>query len=349
VLVARLHAPRDLRVERLPDPVPAEGEVLVGIRACGICGSDLHLYAGHDPWRSAPPGPRCLGHETAGIVTAVGSGITRVAPGDPVAVEPMFLRACGRCRHCLAGASNRCLDRGMWRGRKSGVGGFAEFELAAESNVYPLPPDLDLEVAAFADVYACALHALRRADAQRAATLLVIGPGALGLAVAQTARALGVPRIVVLGRRPETLPAVRAAAGPGTVVVADPKEAAEALGPDGAEAVVEAVGGDGATMAEALRLAARGAAIGILGAFWRAMPVDYAEANAKEITIAFSSAYSQTGADPEFAAALRLLAAGQVDPARLVTHRYPLERIGEAFQIAADKRSSGAIRVMVRP
>jgi 2-desacetyl-2-hydroxyethyl bacteriochlorophyllide A dehydrogenase len=346
---AMLYAPHDLRLENVEEPALRTGEVLVRIHACGVCGSDLHLYAGHDPWNSAGPGPRCLGHETAGVVERVAPSVTKVAPGDSVAVEPMFLRACRLCDQCRRGASNRCDRRGFWHGQRSGVGGFADLEAVAESNVHPLAEGLDLETAAFADVYACALHALRRDQVKHAGTLLVIGSGALGVAVCQMAKALGVPRVVLAGRRPEPLRVAYESGAADAVVHGDAAKVAKAIGPGGADLVVEAVGGDGSTMDMALELAGRGGVICILGAFWRPVQIDYSRANAKELSVVFSSAYSQTGTDPEFPAALRMLAARKVAAHPLITHRYPLERIGEAFEVSSTKRTSGAIRVLINP
>ncbi len=347
MLGARLYGRHDLRLERLPIPSPGEDEVLVRVGACGICGSDLHLYDGEDPWGTAPNGPRPLGHETAGAVAALGSGVTRCAPGDRVAIEPPFSIGCGRCRSCRLGRTNLCSGRD----RLLGLGGFAEFLLAGAAQVHRVPDGLELAAAAFADVYACAIHALKRVPLRGVEAIAVVGTGALAVAIGQVARAAGVPRVLIVGRRSESTARAAAACGTGLALnfadVRDLESACrEILGGTAPGIVFEAVGGDGASMQAALQAVAAGGTIAIVGAFWHSVTLPYALAHRKEVTVIFSNGYVHGPNRPDFARALDMMASRQVDPRPLVSRRFPLSGIGSAFEAAALRDS---IRITVFP
>lgn len=349
--VARLTGHGQLTVIDVAKPDPSRGEVLVRVHGCAICGSDLHLFRGHDPWRSPSAGPRSLGHETAGTVEAVGIDVTRIMPGDRVAIEPGFLRACRRCPWCMKGRSELCQDRGEWQGRKLGVGGFADFELAPQSNVHPVPAGVGLDVAALADVYACAVHAVRLARRTAGGPAAVVGTGGVAMALGQVAKADGFSPVTMIGSRSRALSrALEAGAADHVLSSADGHPAPAAEPPrDPPGVVFDCAGGNGSSMQRALSVIAPGGLICVLGAFWDDVPIGYDMANSKEVSVQFSNAYSQTGADPEFPAALRLMMERKVDPQPLITHRFSLDRINEAFVTAADKSSSEAIRILVQP
>ena len=115
---AELVGPGALRIVDRDVAEPGPDEVLVKVGYSGICGSDLHLYRGDDPWRSSTPGvPAAMGHETSGAVAATGPGIDDLRVGERVSVEPAFLHACGSCSWCLAGRSQLCRGRGQWHGQ----------------------------------------------------------------------------------------------------------------------------------------------------------------------------------------------------------------------------------------
>jgi (R,R)-butanediol dehydrogenase / meso-butanediol dehydrogenase / diacetyl reductase len=177
---------KPLIVETVPDPVPGEGEVVIEVCRCGICGSDLHLTS--DAIFGVPDGA-VLGHEYAGRVAALGKGVDRVRVGDHVAMIP--LHSCGRCASCLAGEYAWCSIM-----RVDG-GGYGEYSLARQHQCVVLPRTVALEDAALVEPLAVGLHGVRLSRSEPGARVLVIGAGPIGLAAAYWAKRLGAGRVAV--------------------------------------------------------------------------------------------------------------------------------------------------------
>lgn len=350
MLAAKFYGGKDIRVEETPDPEPRAGEAVIEIRASGVCGSDLHRYRGLDPWGGPPSGPRTYGHELAGIVTALGPETEGIAIGQRVAVEPMQLAGCGSCRTCRRGSPHLCPVR---RGSRTASAGFAEKDVARVSHLYPCPLHVPFESAALTDLYACAIHASRRAGAGADATAVILGSGPMAAALGQVLRASAILTIVAARRR-EALSRIERAGAADITVDSSAPECAAAISRltanQGADVVFEAAGGAGGeTLRLALELVAPGGDVVIIGAFAGDIPVSYREANRKEVTIRWSNGYGVWRGKREFQTALDWIAESRVDPARLITHRYPLDEISTAFETAADKARSGAMKVVVIP
>ena len=349
---ARLHGSQDLRIDRVPIPsVPADG-VLVRVQAAGVCGSDIHMFTGCDPWGALTSLPTTFGHETAGIVEETGEDVAAVEPGDRVAVEPMYALPCGRCRECRAGRTNLCPDRGLWHGRQMTAGGFAEYELVSSRAVVPVPPGLPLEVAAMADVYACALHALHTvvpADArQRGAGLTIVGSGPIGLAIGQVARHQGLAPVVIIGRRTAPLRLAQDAGAADSVLLLEngPVQAGDT---GGAECVIECTNdSSGRAIEAAVGIAAPGARVGLLGAV-HSIKIPYSAASGKEITFLVPNSYCSAGGVRELEMALTTMAAMGTAPARLLTHRFRLADMGKAISTVLDRSATGAVKVLLLP
>lgn len=175
-----------LVVERVPDPTPAAGEIVVRVNRCGICGSDLHMT--EDPIFGLKSGA-ILGHEYAGEVVAVGKSVQRIRMGDRISVMPV--QGCWRCAVCIAGEPAWCTQMSLEGG------GYGEYSLANEGQCLVLPKSVGLEDGALVEPLAVGLHGVTLAGLQPGARVLVLGAGPVGLAAAFWARRLGAARVAV--------------------------------------------------------------------------------------------------------------------------------------------------------
>src|SRR5262249_40007438 len=193
-----IHAPKDLRIDSYPDPAPGPGEVRVRIANGGICGSDLHYYHHGGFGTVAIQQPMALGHEIAGVVAAVGDGVTQVNPGMRVAVNPS--KPCGRCVHCQEGMRNQCLDMrfmGSAMRMPHVQGGFREYVTVDAAQAIPIAEQLSLAEAAMAEPLSVCLHAANQAGPLMGKRGLVTGCGPIGALMVLVARYAGAAEIVV--------------------------------------------------------------------------------------------------------------------------------------------------------
>jgi len=344
MLAARFYGGKDIRVEEIPQPEPGPGEVLIRVRAAGICGSDLHGY--RDP-QAKPHPPRTPGHELAGEIVAVGPGVQAVRVGDRVAVEPLI--GCGECAFCRAGQYHLCARLEHIGGARSG--GFAEFTVAPVDKVFAIPDQVSFEEAALLDVLAVAVHALSRVPVAPGERVVVIGTGAIGLSIAQMA-ALSGGDVAVVGRRDEPLEVAKQTANAKGICTKreDPVKAVHAWTDGlGADVVFEAVGGTANTFGQAVAMAAPGGRVGLVGSFREPQTFDTFRAYRQELSLIWVWSYAWRGRRPEFAIALDLLVRGELQAAPLITHRYPLSAIGQAFEAADQKAAYGSIKVVILP
>lgn len=344
----------DIRVEELETPQPGPGEVLVRVRAAGVCGSDLHGYRGARPAQvdaSMPRERRQSGHELAGEIAGLGAGVRGLTVGQRVGIEPEHLISCGACLECRRGETHLCPTRGLRHGERHSSHGFSTYDVCLATQVHPLPDNVSYDAAAILDCYACAVHAVRRAPLLPYMTAAVIGTGAIGMNVGQVARATGAHRVLMVATRPGPLAVARAARALDVGVAASDGDPVKAIldltGGEGADVVYETVGGDAPTLQQAIQMARRGGTVCVMGMFTTPPHIDVMLAYRKELSILWSNSYSRWNGRSEYDIALDLLASGRVHAAPLLTHHFPLDHIGDAFAAASDKRSSGAIKVLV--
>ncbi len=304
-------------VDDAPVPSPGEGEVQVQVKAVGICGSDLHILAGEFP---PTPYPITPGHEFAGVITDVGPGAANASVGDRVAVDPSLF--CGRCRHCHAGRGNLCEQWGAIGDTVDGA--FAEYVVAPERNVYPLPDELSYAAGALVEPMSCVVHGLHRLAMRPGSELLIVGGGAIGLLLLQAAKRSGAAHVDVVDTDVARLE--RAQELGANDVAGNPTDLIRHRG-HGYEYVIEATGSPAAAEAS-LDALDRGGSLLIFG-----VAPEHAEIAVSpfrvyndEQTILGTMAVLES-----FAPAIGLLAAGAVDVERMVTHSFPLEAFDEAL------------------
>ena len=361
--------PGEVAVAERALPEPGPGEVRLRITACGLCGTDLHLV--HSPKPIIEPGS-VMGHEMAGVVDGLGAGVSGFEAGEPVVVEP--LASCGNCDPCREGRDSICRSLELYGLRRPG--GFADAVVVPARRLYRVPGSLPSSLAALAEPFAVAVHGLRLAGAPGsvgalpasgaapdgaqafrpasgggaregppcAGRLLVLGAGAIGLAVVAVARAWGLGRIAITARYPHQ---ARLARKLGADEVIDAAEGGDLDGFD-ADLVVETVGGHADTVDTAAIALAPGGTVCILGVFLDALTLDPLLLLGKEARLQWSNCYARRPGEEDFAEAVRILASGGDAFAGLLTHRVPLDEIERAFEIAGDKRS-GAVKVTVIP
>jgi threonine dehydrogenase-like Zn-dependent dehydrogenase len=320
-----------LELAELEPPPLREGWVRVQVQACGICGTDLHL------WRRELPAPAggCPGHEIAGIPLAGPRG----TPERLHAVEPRIW--CGRCELCASGARHLCARGGLLG--ISHPGGLADVVDAPAACLYPVADSISPALAALSEPLAVCVRALHLARPDVDSRVLVIGAGTIGLLAGMLARdrAAEVALCTRYAHQDDAAKALGIASVRESEVAAWAREHA----PD---VVIETVGGHADTLSVAIASCAPTGRVVVLGVFAGPRPVDARALVLKEVAVIGSNTYGTTRRGSEFRAAVDLLPRHASELAPLLTHRFPLARVSEAFACAADKRNA-AIKVTVTP
>ncbi len=299
-------------------PVPSGDGVLVKIRACGICGSDVSILDSGFPIFGIP------GHEIAG----------ELEDGTPVAIEPMD--PCGRCRYCLGGDHQVCVKGNEMIYGVGRNGGMAEQIIVPAECLVPLPRGLDATTGFLVEPLAVAVHGVRRAGIDAATRVLVIGGGTIGLSavtVATSARA----QVDLVARHPAQIAA-------GRQLGADIVES----GKDGDyDVVLDCAGSPSATETSCEALRPKGTLL-MLASSWGKIEVPGLTVAAKELDIVWSTMYGRSGTTRDVDAAAAILGNREEVSDALISHRYPLSKAPEAFLKSRD-RKGGAIKIALEP
>ncbi len=309
-----------VRVAERPRPVAADGEVLVDVAWCGLCGTDLHICAGEHP--RARPGI-VLGHELSGRLH---TGVGGLAAGTKVVVDPLL--PCGTCRPCRGGRPHTCANL-----RLRGIdvpGGAAEQVAVAADRVLPVPDHADLRRLAFAEPLAVAVRAVRRSGLALGEEVAVAGAGPIGLAVASCARLAGAGRVLVTepvaARR-------RLAADLGF-------ETAESLAGAAAEVVFDAAAHP-AVAAGLADAAVPGGRVVLVGVYGAPAPLDLQTLTFKEVTVLGTRVYSRD----DLRVATDMVAGGRFDPDPLITRSAPL---ADAASAVEGLRAGREVKVLLK-
>lgn len=330
---------RPLAIEEVPTPEPGPGEALVRVAACGVCHTDLHYLDHGTPTFKSPP--LVLGHEVAGLVEEVGEGVDSVASGDRVLLPAVL--SCGDCRACRTGRENIC-ENGVMLGNHVD-GGYAEFVAVPARDVFHLPEEIPLvEGAIIADALTTPYHAVVNRGAVRPGDeVVVVGCGGIGLNVVQVATALGA-RVTALDIAADKRDWARRL---GAVNVLDPSaeerpaKAVRAATGGGADVAFEAVG-KAETQGLALDALRTGGRLVLVGYSPESLPLNAGRVMFRELEVVGS-----LGCRPvDYPRAIEMARQGRVVVEELVTHRFPLEEIGEAFDTL---RRGEAVRSVVTP
>jgi L-iditol 2-dehydrogenase len=326
--VARLYTIDDIRIEEEAIPEPAAGEILVRTRACGICTGDLM------GWYMKRKAPLVFGHEPVGEVAKVGKGVTKLSEGARVFAH--HHAPCGDCARCRRGAAVHCET---WRKGAIRPGGMAEYFVVSAASVaadtLELPPTLDYTAASLVEPVACVVKSLRRGGVAAGQTIVVIGVGIMGqLHVALAAQAGA--RVIALDRVPFRLQRAQELGADAVVDVSkdDPVAAVRDLTAGEMGEVVFVGPGSIEAMETGIRLAGADARVVL---FTCSQPDDVLAARPFALYFREVSLVPSYSCGPrDTREALALLDAGKIPVAKLVTHKFELEKVGEAMRAAAD-------------
>jgi (R,R)-butanediol dehydrogenase / meso-butanediol dehydrogenase / diacetyl reductase len=342
MLAGVFRGPGKMPVEEVPEPVAGPRDVVLDVRACGVCGSDLHAFVGG---HSTPPG-QIMGHEFAGAVLDVGREVDGVAVGDRLTGLP--IQPCGRCRRCLGGAAHLCE---VWTTRSIAFGlpgAFAERlripDVVLGGNVHRLPDGADFTDGALVEPTAVAAHAVAQAQPPAGEPAVVLGLGTIGMQVGQVLLAAGAGPVIGVDLSPLRRE-VGARLGMTTIDGAGGISAVRAglhthIGEREVAVVVEASGA-APLVPQAIDLVRPRGTVVLVALYHRLSEFDAMVAVQREVTIRGSA--NVTSAD--FREAITLLEQGRVRMQPLITHRLPLAEVEEAFRLQADAGTS--VKVMV--
>jgi 2-desacetyl-2-hydroxyethyl bacteriochlorophyllide A dehydrogenase len=344
-----LHGPKDLRIDTIEVPKIEPGWVLLKVKAAGICGSDLHLYKEKTfiPINSVlGEGIYVPGHELSGEVLEVGEGVTTLSKGDRVAVEPTV--NCGECNWCHNGWYNLCANSGLIGFYH--LGGLAEYCVVPGAKCFKLPKNVSFEEAATLDCIAVAEHALNRAEVSSEDSVAILGAGSIGLFAVQGALLGGAREVYVTGTHDFQTKAAEsfgATAAINTRKDNTVEKIMELTDGRGVDKVIEAVGGEAPVLEEGVSMLRRRGILVATGIFLDPMPINMFSLVTKEVRLTGAWGYGYWTHMKEFALSLEMLAKGKINAKPIITHKYPLDKTSEAFEVALDKTKSESIKVQV--
>ncbi|TFK48990.1 GroES-like protein [Heliocybe sulcata] len=345
-----LYGPKDLRLEDRPQWPPRQNEAQVAVMATGLCGSDLHYYLHGRNGDFAVQAPMVLGHEAAGVVTAVGPGVRHLVPGQRVAIEAGIM--CNNCKYCSDGRYNLCKGLRFCSSAKTfpHLDGTLQTRINHPAHVlHPLPDNVSFEQGALAEPLSVLLHASKRAELKAGQTVLVFGTGAIGLLACAVAKSLGASRICAIdinksrldfalangfAQQTHQLPLTDKAKTSEDQLRRARENAGIALSEfdvqDGFDVVFECTGAE-PCIQMSIHSAITGGKVMLIGMGARNVTLPLSAAATREVDILGSFRYAHT-----YPKALQLLSAGKLKNVdKLVTHRFALEDTAKAFDLVA--------------
>jgi len=338
MLQARLVAPEKILLEEVKIPLAGEKQVLIRVKVCGICGSDIHSYKGKHPFVHPPI---VLGHEFSGEIHQVGQGVRDFSPRDRVTVEPNIV--CGKCYNCVHGRYNICTNLKVI-GCVGYDGAFSEYIVAPEDKVLKLPDDISFEKAALIEPTAVAVHAVRKAQQKVGDKVVVLGAGTIGLLVTQVANLAGAEKIIVTDLLDYRL---EKAKNLGADEVINPKSQDlvklihKEYGKDGIDLVYDCVGIE-ETISQAIQIARKGIRIMVVGVPEERIKVDLSLVQDRELEIVGSLMYIRE----DFATAIDLIQKEKIKAESLLTHRFKLKDIDKAFHLVTEGKEK-VLKVLI--
>lgn len=333
---------KKLELVDLPIPEPAHGEIIVRVAACGICGSDVHGYDG-STGRRIPP--IVMGHEAAGIVARVGTGVDKFKEGDRVTFDSTIY--CGECVYCRRGTVNLCDRRevlGVSCGQYRRAGAFAEFVSLPARIAYHLPEHFSFPEAALLEAVSVAMHAVSLVTIEPGSSALVVGAGTIGLLIQQALRVAGCSRVFVTDVDAARL-TLSESLGASTVLLSGPnliQQVLEATSGIGCDVAVEAVGNTSAVLS-AIQCVRKGGDVVLVGNVSPEVTIPLQKIVSCQIALHGSCASAG-----EYPRAIELLSSGQIRVKPLISAVAPLAE-GPSWFERLHAREQGLMKVVLEP
>jgi L-iditol 2-dehydrogenase len=318
---------KQLEMIELPVPNPGQGEVLVEVAACGICGSDVHGYDGSSGRRIPPI---VMGHEASGRIAATGEGVTGFSLGDRVTFDSTIY--CGSCPYCLRGQINLCDQRkvlGVSCSDYRCSGAFADYVIVPQRIIYPLPDGLSFAEAAMLEAVSVAIHAVSLSGVASGHTALVLGAGMIGLLTLQALRAAGCERVFIADVDSSRLELAKKLGATVTLQMSGPELVSEILrltNNVGVDVAVEAVGIN-ATVQAAVDCVRKGGTVTLVGNISPEVTLPLQKVVTRQIRLQGSCASAG-----EYPKAIELVASGAIQVTPLITAVAPLEEGPKWFE-----------------
>ena len=331
-----IERPGKLVIEERPRPQPAAGEVRVKVSFAGICGSDVHIYHGHNPFAKYP---RVIGHEFFGHIDAVGAGVDASRIGQRVVVDPVV--SCGHCYPCSIGRPNVCTTLQVIGVHRDG--GFSDFASVPASNAYPVPETVTDELASMVEPFTIAANVTAFLTPQPQDTALIYGAGPMGLTVIQVLKGVyGVQKVIVADRIDERL-AMAQTNGADWTINNQNQSVADVLAAEGVKPtlIVDAACHP-SILQEAILLASPAARIGMMGFSGETSSLTQQSITSKEISI-FSSRLNSH----RFPQVIEWMEQGKIAPQKLVTHWLPAGDV-EAAMTLFEKDQRACCKVLLK-
>jgi len=339
----RLTGIRKMEMHTVPTPaVEQDTDVLIQMTRVGVCGSDVHYYTEGKIGSQVVQYPFTVGHEGAGVVKAIGAAVTRVKPGDHIAVEPAM--SCWKCDQCLAGRPHTCRKLRFLGCPKQAEGCLSEFLVMPEASCFPLPPSVSDDEAALSEPLAIGVYAVRSSIAMRGATVGILGVGPIGLSVLFAARAQGAERIYVTDKIDSRLAMARKAGAswggnPDTGNVVD---AVSRLEPAQLDVVFECCGQQEA-LDQGVGMLKPGGRLMLVGIPPTLERVSFKIDELRRKELCLQNVRRQNHCVQP---TLDMIARRDVDVNVMLTHRFPFSRTKDAFDLVAGYEQ-GVIKAMV--
>lgn len=339
---AELVEDEELVLKEVDKLEPDKSEIRIRVKACGVCGSDVHSYKGEHPFVSPPI---VLGHEFSGIIDSTGVNASKYEVGDKVVVEPNI--TCGDCHNCQNGSYNICENLKVI-GNVGYDGAFADYITVPEDKALKIPDQMSFEEGALVEPVAVGAHAVRISNQELGDKVLILGAGTIGLTTMLAAKDAGASEVIITDLKDERLYRAERLGADYTISIGDSEAKLSSFvkrqfGEDKSDIIYDCVG-FASTLNQAINLARKGTQIVLVGVPQGELKTNMAFVQDRELDILGSLMYVKK----DFRKAIQLVYEGLVDSNEFITHKYSLEKIEEAFELAADSSDmDDKLKVMI--